>query len=53
MIPDTNQYEVSDACPESLELGTQKDFDEKYEKWKIKQANQPPTWAWIEEETND
>jgi hypothetical protein len=54
MNQNTNEYEISDACPESLDLGTQKDFDEKYEKWKAKQIKQPPAWRWVtEEEAND
>lgn len=54
MHEDTNEYEISDACPESMSLGTRKEFDEKYEKWRVKQANQPPAWRWItEEEYND
>ena len=54
MNRDTNEYEISDACPESMSLGTRNEFNEKYEKWEIKQANQPPTWRWVyEEETDD
>mgnify|MGYP003989108083 FL=1 len=46
----TDEYEVSDACPEAMQAGGKAEFDEKFEKWKVKQANIKPTWRWVKED---
>jgi hypothetical protein len=46
----TDEYDVTDACPDSIQIGGKKEFDEGYEKWKIKQKKMKPTWRWIKED---
>jgi len=46
----TDEYEVTDACPEAMQAGGKKEFDEAFEKWKVKVANMRPTWRWVEED---
>lgn len=46
----TDEFEVSDACPESMQAGGKAEFDEKFEKWKVKTENEKPTWRWVDED---
>ena len=49
----TSEFDVTDACPDAMQVGGKAEFDEKYEKWKIKTENLKPTWRWVDEDENE
>ena len=49
----SDEYEVSDAFPDTTILGLRDEVDEAVRKWETKRANQPPTWRWLTKEEEE